>query len=82
MNLSSNIKDKLSTIFGVLGAIAGAMLTFSQTNVTLPSWVVPVCGLVGSLSVVVIGYLTGKTPAANSKTPDQVIDQNKPEPIK
>ena len=82
MNLSSNIKDKVSTIFGILAAIAGGLLTVGQNGVTLPSWVTAVASSIVAISIAVIGYLTGKTPAANVKTPDQVVDQNKPEPIK
>ena len=82
MDLSSNIKDKLSTIFGILGAIAGGILTVGQNGIALPSWLTAVSSSTVALSIAVIGYLTGKTPAANAKTPDQVVDQNKPEPIK
>ena len=82
MNLSSNIKDKLSTIFGILAAIAGGLLTVGQDGVTFPSWLNAVASATVAISIAVIGYLTGKTPAANAKTPDQVVDQNKPEPIK
>ena len=82
MNLSSNIKDRLSTIFGILGIIAGAIQTAIQSGTVFPTWVAPLCQGIIALSILVIGYLTGKTPAANSKTPDHVIDQNKPEPIK
>lgn len=82
MNLSSNIKDKISTIFGILAAIAGGLLTVGQNGVVLPPWATAVASSTVAISIAVIGYLTGKTPAANVKTPDQVVDQNKPEPIK
>ena len=82
MNLSSNIKDKLSTIFGILAAIAGGLLTVGQGGVTFPAWLTAVSSTTVAISIAVIGYLTGKTPSANVKTADQVVDQNKPEPIK
>ena len=83
MNLSSNIKDKLITIFGVLAFIAGVILSVGQTpGISLPSQISIACSAIITVSVLVIGYLTGKTPAANVKTPDQVIEQNKPEPVK
>ena len=81
MNLSSNIKDKLSTIFGVLAFIAGAVLTAGQTpGISLPSKITIACSAIVTISALVIGYLTGKTPAANVKTPDQVVEQNQPKP--
>lgn len=74
---TSNIKDKLSTICGLLGAISGAILL---SGVELPAWLKTVCGATSAICLAVIGYLTGKTPAARPKTEDQVIDQNEPKP--
>ena len=65
MNLSSNIKDKISTIFGILAAIAGGLLTVGQNGVVLPPWATAVASSTVAISIAVIGYLTGKTPAAN-----------------
>ena len=80
MNNTSNIKDTLSTIFGILFAIAGALLTASQSGLVLPTWAVAACGSVMAISGAIIGYLTGKTPAAQKKTEEIVVSQNVPKP--
>ena len=77
MNTTSNLKDKLSTICGLLGAVAGAILL---SGVELPAWLKTVCGATSAVCLAIIGYLTGKTPAAKPKTEEQVIDQNAPKP--
>ncbi len=77
MNQTSNIKDKLSTICGLLGAISGAILL---SGVELPAWLKTVCGVTSGVCLAIIGYLTGKTPAAKAKTSDQVVNQNEPNP--
>jgi hypothetical protein len=77
MATNSNIKDKLSTFCGLLGAIAGAILL---SGVELPAWLKTVCGATSAVCLAIIGYLTGKTPAAKPKTEEQVIDQNAPKP--
>lgn len=76
MNLSSNIKDTLSTIFGILAAISGAIFAAAKSGVMLPSWATTAAVLVAAISVAGIGYLTGKTPAATAKTDTQVVEQN------
>lgn len=80
MNLSSNIKDKLSTFFGLLAFIAGTIITVGQSGVVIPAWLSTAANITATVSVLVIGYLTGKTPGANAKTTDQVVEQNKPNP--
>ena len=77
---TSNIKDKLSTFCGVLVAIAGGVLVAQTAGLVLPTWLVATCGSVVAIGTAIIGYLTGKTPAAAKKTEDQVIEQNKPNP--
>ena len=77
MQPTSNIKDKLSTICGLIGAITGALLI---SGVDLPAWLKTVCGATSAVCLAIIGYLTGKTPAAKPKTEEQVIDQNAPKP--
>jgi drug/metabolite transporter (DMT)-like permease len=72
----SNIKDTLSTIFGILAAVSGAIIVAIQSGYQLPAWLNTAAGLTAAISVAVIGYLTGKTPAAESKSTSQVIDQN------
>ncbi len=79
METTSNIKDKLSTICGVLIAIGGGILVVGQT-VKLPEWLNAAAGAVMAVCTAIIGYLTGKTPAAKAKTSDQVVNQNEPNP--
>jgi len=80
MEQTSNLKDKLSTICGILAAICGGILVAGQSGVNLPGWVNAVAGAVSAVCLAVIGYLTGKTPAAKPKSINQVIDQNVPNP--
>ncbi len=80
MNQTSNIKDKLSTICGILGAISGGILIAAQGGLSLPGWLIATAGTISAVCLAIIGYLTGKTPAAAKKTEDQVIDQNAPRP--
>jgi len=77
MDSTSNIKDKLSTFCGILGAITGGILI---SGVDLPAWLKTVCGATSAVCLAVIGFLTGKTPAAKPKTEEQVVDQNLPKP--
>lgn len=73
--MKKDLKNKLSTIFGVLAAICGAMVTASQTGLVLPEWVIAVSTAVGALSVAVIGILTGKNPDLSAKTSLQIENQ-------
>jgi drug/metabolite transporter (DMT)-like permease len=80
METTSNIKDKLSTFCGILAAICGALLVAGESGVVLPGWLKATAGAVSAVCLAVIGYLTGKTPAAKPKSINQVIDQNVPNP--
>jgi len=75
---SSNLKDTLSTIAGVLFAVCTGIVTASASGVTLPSGLVAAAGTLAAISGAVIGFLTGKAPNATSKTPEQVADGNAP----
>jgi len=80
MEPTSNIKDKLSTFCGILAAVCGALLVAGESGVTLPGWLKATAGAVSAVCLAIIGYLTGKTPAAKPKSINQVIDQNVPNP--
>ena len=80
MDTTSNLKDKLSTFCGILAAICGALLVAGESGVTLPGWLKATAGAVSAVCLAVIGYLTGKTPAAKPKTEKQIVDQNLPKP--
>lgn len=73
--MKKDLKNKLSTIFGVLAAICGALVTASQTGLVLPEWVIATATGVGALSVAVIGILTGKNPDLSAKTSLQIENQ-------
>ncbi len=80
MNIASNIKDKVSTICGVLAAIGGGILVVGQSGVVLPSWLTAAAGTTVAVCTAIIGYLTGKAPNATVKTTSQVVDQNTKNP--
>lgn len=71
-----NWKDTLTTIFGIIAAICGGLLTASQTGLVLPTWLISVCGALATISVAVIGWLSGKNPNLTKKTELQVEDLN------
>jgi len=77
---SSNIKDTLSTICGILFAIASGLVTASMSGISMPEWLPAIAGSVMAISGAIIGYLTGKAPSAAKKTESQVVDQNQLRP--
>ena len=81
MQFSSNIKDVLSTIAGVLGAIAfvGGTIIASlvQSGVVIPVFLTIIVGAAGAVSVALIGLLNGKNPDGTTKTSTQVVQANK-----
>lgn len=70
---TSNLKDTLSTVCGILLAISGGLLA---SGVVLPNWLKTVAGVTVVVSGAIIGYLTGKAPNATMKAPEVVADQN------
>lgn len=81
MNLS-NIKDTLTTIAGILGALAvagtGLLVTLAQYNIPVPNIYIILISVVGVLSTAILGYFNGKNPDGSSKTPDQISKQLNP----
>lgn len=78
---SKNVKDTLSTIIGIIGAIAGAILTAQEGGLILPSWVAPACKAIVTISTLAFGILMGKNPDGSTKTPEQAAVLNDPKPI-
>lgn len=76
--MGSNVKDILSTIFGIAGAVAGAVITVNQSGIPLPAWLVTTSMVTAAVSLAVIGWLTGKAPDGKAKTPEQVAQQTLP----
>jgi hypothetical protein len=70
-----NIKDTLTTIAGIIGAIGAAIVAVSS-QITLPTWITSTGGISVAISVAVVGYLTGKNPNGTTKSDTQVTNQN------
>jgi len=67
-----NLKSTVSTIFGIIGVLSGAVLSLTQYGVVIPVTITAIAGTLAAISVGVIGYLTGKNPDGTPKTSDQV----------
>ena len=72
---TSNIKDKLTTIVGIVFAIAGSIAA-AATQVSLPSWLTAAAGTALAISGGVMAFLTGKNPDGTTKTTDQIVAAN------
>lgn len=72
-----NLKDKVSTVCGILLVVSGALLSVVTAGVALPAVVVTGATLTASLSGGILAYLTGKNPNGSKKTVTQVEDANK-----
>jgi hypothetical protein len=76
MNFSSNLKDTLSTVAAILGTISGLILALPTQGVILPSWVTTIGAVGATLSITIIGLLTGKLPNGGTKPVEVVVAQN------
>ena len=76
MASTSNLKDTLTTICGIVLAISGGLVTAHISGLVLPAWLVTASGVLATVSGAIIGWLTGKAPNATTKTPDQVVAGN------
>ena len=73
-----NLKDKLSSICGIVFLVGGAIVSVGATGgVALPVWLVAGAGVSTAISGAVIGILTGKNPNGSTKAIEQVEAQNK-----
>lgn len=68
---NSNLKDKVTTICGLVFAVSTALLA-----IDVPPVVKTVCGVLAAVSVALIGYFTGKAPSGAQKTEGQVTEGN------
>lgn len=73
--MKKDLKNRVSTIFGIIAAICGALITASQSGLILPEWAVATATGLGALSIAVIGVLTGKNPDLSAKPPMQIDKQ-------
>ena len=71
-----NLKDTLTTVFGILGAISGALLAASQSGITLPTIVITISTIVEAVSLAIIGWANGKNADMSTKTDTQIKRQS------
>lgn len=71
-----NLKDKLSTICGIILAAAGIVLTLATGGLSLPPGVVTTATALAAISGGIIAYLTGKNPNGKTKTAQAIKTQN------
>lgn len=79
--MASNLKDTLSTIAGLVFAVASAILAATASGLVLPAWLTTACGVAVAISGALIGFLTGKAPSGKAKTEEQVVASNVPDPV-
>jgi hypothetical protein len=70
-----NLKDKITTISGLLFVICGAVLGV-QTQYPLPKCVVTIAAVLASVCAAVTMYMTGKNPNGTTKTSEQAAAIN------
>jgi hypothetical protein len=76
-SISSNLKDTLTTIFGIVLAISGSIVSLSISGgVLIPVWLLTSSTIAATLSGTIIGLLTGKNPNGTTKSEAQVVTQN------
>lgn len=72
----TNLKDKVSTICGIIIALSGSVLTLEKAGIALPAAVTTGSAIAGAVALAILGYLTGKNPDGSAKSPEQVAQQN------
>lgn len=71
-----NLKDKATTVCGILALLCGGVITAQHAGVPIPPIVSAVAISVASVCGGVIAFLTGKNPDGSTKTSDQVDNAN------
>ena len=71
-----NLKDTVTTICGLIGAICGAMLVAQEQGVILPTWANTVVIIAIAVSGAIALFLQGKNPNGTRKSDNQVESQN------
>ncbi|MFO7446214.1 MAG: hypothetical protein R6W90_07590 [Ignavibacteriaceae bacterium] len=69
----NNIKDTLTTIFGLIGAVSTALLAVPS----IPEGIKVAAGIGAAVSVAVIGYFNGKTADGKTKSNTEVDQQKR-----
>lgn len=70
-----NLKDIATTIAGVMGFIAVAIVGLIAKGVVLPAWITTVGIICGALSPIILGYFGGKNADGTTKTPEQLASK-------
>jgi len=74
----NNLKDILTTIFGVAGAISVALMSVPS----LPEWLHITAISVAASSIGVVGYFNGKTATGKTKSDVDLMKQEELNPPK
>lgn len=76
-SFSSNIKDTITTILGIVFAISGSIVSASVSGgVLIPVWLMTIASISATISGTIIAILTGKNPNGTTKSEAQVVTQN------
>lgn len=71
--MKTNLKDKLSTICGIIIAILGIAFSVAKgVHIFIPTTIYAILGSIGSLCAVTLGILTGKNSDGSIKLPEQL----------
>lgn len=73
-----NLKDKITTICGILILLTGTILTVEKSGIVLPLWLTNASTAIGIIAASVLAYYTGKNPDGSTKTELQINAQQKP----
>lgn len=74
---TSNLKDTITTYAGIIFGAATSVLTYGvSAGITYPAWVNTTCGIVITVTGLVLFILTGKNPNLTTKSETQVAKQN------
>ena len=71
-----NIKDTLSTVFGLMAGIGLGIVGAATGGFAMPEWLVVAGILMSSIGTAVTGVLIGKNPNLSTKSDAQVDNQN------
>jgi flagellar motor component MotA len=77
---TSNLKDTVTTICGIVFVIASTLLGLNLQGIALPHVIIVIAGTLVAVTTAVTMYLTGKAPNGTNKTDNQIGDQNKKNP--
>lgn len=75
-----NLKDTLTTICGVLGLICGVIVTLPLDGAIITPTLKTIAGAIASLSIAIIGFMSGKNPNGSTKVIDPATGQQDLDP--